>query len=39
MIQYDSLLGHTDIHKTITSHGPELIFKKMKKVVDKKEIT
>ena len=39
MIQYDSLFERTGSHKTITSHGSELIFKKMKKVVDKKEIT
>ena len=39
MIQYDSLFERTGSHKTITSHGSELIFKKMKKVVDKKGIT
>ena len=39
MIQYDSLFERTGSRKTITSHGSELIFKKMKKVVDKKEIT
>ena len=39
MIQYDSLFERTGSHKTITSHGSELIFKKMKKVVDKKKIT
>ena len=39
MIQYDSLFERTGSHKTITSHGSDLIFKKMKKVVDKKEIT
>ena len=43
MIQYDSLFERTGSHKTMTSHGSELIaeliFKKMKKAVDKKEIT
>ena len=39
MIQYDSLFERTGSRKTITSHGSELIFKKMKKAVDKKEIT
>ncbi len=39
MIQYDSLFERTGSHKAITSHESELILKKMKKVVDKKEIT
>ena len=36
MIQYDSLFERTGSHKTITSHGSELIFKKMKKLLTRK---